>query len=229
MNVEIVARPSYSMAYLRLAHNESAVCEAGSMVALSSGMEAHAELTGGLAASILRRYLVNEPLFFARYQAHIENAWVAVSPRFPGDVHAIELHDGEELHVEAGALLAHSQGINSGVRFAGTQSILMREGAIVVGLSGEGTAVLGVYGAFQQFRLGEGEQLIVDTGHLVAWSPTLSFKVGPLTGPLSAQFTGEGMVAELTGPGQVLISTRSPQSFRGWLSSPTSPQNSGRS
>lgn len=228
MEVDIVARPSYSMAYLRCAADESVLCEAGSMAAMSAGIEARAELAGGLAAAVLRRYLVSEPLIFARYTARIENAWVAVAPRYPGDIHAVELAAGEELHVEAGALIAHSGGIESGVRFAGLKSVLMREGALVLGVSGAGTVVLGAYGAFQQFVLADGEQLLVDTGHLVAWSPTLSFRVGPLTGPLSAQMTGEGLVAAITGPGRVLMSTRSPQSLRGWLQPGPAPQNSGQ-
>jgi len=228
VDVEIVAQPSYSMAYLRLGADESAVVEAGAMAAMSAGMEARGELSGGLAASILRRYLVSEPLFFARYTAHIHNAWVAVAPRYPGDIHTVKLQPGEELHVEAGSLLAHSDGVESGVRFAGLKSVLVREGALVLGLYGEGTAVLGSYGAFQQFVLGDGEQILVDTGHLVAWSPTLKFRVGPLMGPLSSLFTGEGLVAEITGPGRVLMSTRSPQSLRGWLFPGVQPQNTGK-
>jgi uncharacterized protein (AIM24 family) len=72
----------------------------------------------------------------------------------------------------------------------------------------------------QSIDLNIGDQVVVDTAHLVAWSDSLDLKVGALTGIVSSQFTAEGLVGRFTAtkqPGRVVIQTRAEQALRGWL------------
>jgi len=57
----------------------------------------------------------------------------------------------------------------------------------------------------------------VDTGHLVAFTEGMGFKVRAVGGLKSTLFSGEGLVVDLTGPGKVLIQTRSEDAFLAWL------------
>ncbi|NLF01801.1 MAG: TIGR00266 family protein, partial [Anaerolineales bacterium] len=66
-------------------------------------------------------------------------------------------------------------------------------------------------------NLTPGETRTVDTGHLVAFSQAIGFRVRRVGGLKSTVFSGEGLVVDLTGPGRVLIQTRSTDAFLAWL------------
>lgn len=57
----------------------------------------------------------------------------------------------------------------------------------------------------------------IDTGHLVAFSEGMGFKVRSIGGVKSTLFSGEGLVVDMTGPGRVLMQTRSSDAFLAWL------------
>jgi uncharacterized protein (AIM24 family) len=78
--------------------------------------------------------------------------------------------------------------------------------------------------------LAAGEKHVVDTGHLVAFSADLGFQVRRVGGLKSTLFSGEGLVVDLTGPGRVLMQTRSTDAFLSWLipKLPRSSDGSGK-
>lgn len=217
MRVSLNGQPSYTLAYCYLDQGESISCESGSMVVMSAGISVQAALEGGVVRSALRRTLGSESLVMARYTASAHGAWVAIAPRYPGDIAAVDVTHGQELIVQTSSLLAHSQGVVVDVRFAGAQAVLMREGVSVLKVSGVGVVLFSAYGALQSFTLQDGERIIVDTGHLVAWTSSCGLRVGPLSGVVSSALTGEGLVAEITGPGRVWIQSRAEQGIRAWL------------
>lgn len=65
-------------------------------------------------------------------------------------------------------------------------------------------------------QLGQGEQHIVDNGHLVAWNCEYTIERAG-SGGLSSIKTGEGFVCRFTGPGTVYIQTRNLDDFAGWV------------
>jgi len=54
---------------------------------------------------------------------------------------------------------------------------------------------------------------IVDTGHIVAFEPTLDFKLRRVGSWFSTFFSGEGFVCEFTGHGKLWVQTRNPSEF----------------
>lgn len=226
VQVEITSRPAYAMAYVHLAAGESVFAEPGAMVALSAGIEVGVRTSGGVARSVLRRTLAQESLFMACYTARIHGAWVAFAPKYPGDVTEVAV-DGNPLNVQSGALIAHGEGVTTDARLGNLQSLVLQEGGTVLRSSGTGSLIIGSYGGIERFDLGPGESIVVDTGHLVAWTASMGFRVGPLSGIVSSTFTGEGLVGELTGPGTVYVQTRAEQQLRSWLF-PNRGQNTGR-
>lgn len=83
--------------------------------------------------------------------------------------------------------------------------------------SGTGTLILSSYGAIHELSLSAGETYTVDTGHLVAFSEKMGFKVRAIGGLKTTVLGGEGLVVDLTGPGRVLLQTRSEGAFLNWL------------
>jgi uncharacterized protein (TIGR00266 family) len=227
MEVEVTSRPAYAMAYVKLRVGESVYAEPGSMVALSAGMEVSVATSGGVTRSVLRKAFAQESFFMARYTALLHGAWVALGPRFPGDIVQIPLDGIDNYNIESGALLAHSQDVTTSARVGNVPAMALREGGTVLRTSGVGSLLVSSYGGIERFDLGPQESIIVDTGHLVAWVASMGLRVGPLSGIVSSQFTGEGLVGELQGPGVVYVQTRAEQQLHSWLM-PNRAQNTGR-
>jgi uncharacterized protein (AIM24 family) len=78
------------------------------------------------------------------------------------------------------------------------------EGLFVHRVSGTGIIFVSSLGAIVQRQLRQGEQWIVDNGHLVAWNcPYAIERSGG--GLMSGMHAGEGLVCRFTGPGTVFI------------------------
>ncbi len=59
-------------------------------------------------------------------------------------------------------------------------------------------------------------EYIVDTGHIVAFDPTLTFKIERVGGLKSLFLSGEGLVCRFSGQGRLYIQTRNQNSFTAW-------------
>jgi uncharacterized protein (AIM24 family) len=76
---------------------------------------------------------------------------------------------------------------------------------------------LSSFGAIHEVVLAAGQKYVVDTGHFVAFDESVGFDVRRIGGLRSTLFSGEGLVVDITGPGRILVQTRSQDSFLGWL------------
>lgn len=227
MRVERKCEPSYTIAYVILDYEESVLAVAGAVALMSDGIKATLATPGGLARSYIRRHFGEESFFMGRYTAEVHEAWVALAPKFPGDVRDIHLRRDDPLLLEAGTLLGHSEAIDVDVRWAGLHNIALHEGATILCAKGEGDLLLSAYGGVEHFELGPGQSVVVDTGHLVAWSASCGFAVGPLGGVIGSQLNGEGLVGRISGPGDLWVQSRAEQDFRDWIL-PQREQNDGR-
>lgn len=80
--------------------------------------------------------------------------------------------------------------------------------------SGQGEMLVSSYGAIHELVFGPAEKY---TGHLVAFSEGIGFRVRTIGGVKSTMFSGEGLVVDLTGPGRALLQSRSTDQFLAWL------------
>jgi uncharacterized protein (TIGR00266 family) len=218
MKVDVRHSPAYAVAYCYLAADESVRAESGAMAAMSGGIAVKADAgPGGIAKGIMRKTLGHESFFMTRFTAQVHGAWVAVASKFPGDIKTVQIDADRGMVCESGSLLAMSDGLSEDIKFAGVSNILMREGATMLHVHGTGTALLATYGGIEEFALEDGQTLIFDTGHVVAYSQGMSVRVGPLSGLVTAKLSGEGLVAEITGPGRVFVQTRALVDLAHWL------------
>ncbi|MCK5518990.1 MAG: AIM24 family protein, partial [Alphaproteobacteria bacterium] len=99
-----------------------------------------------------------------------------------------------------------------------TKGILSGEGFFILKLSGTGTAFLHTYGSIYTIDIPAGEQILIDNGHLVAWSSDMKYSITKGAASwVSSVTSGEGLACRFTGPGRVLIQTRNPSGFGSWL------------
>jgi uncharacterized protein (TIGR00266 family) len=216
MNIEILYRPSYSMGVVQLAGNEKVRVEGGSMVGMSQGMILETSATGGLIKSLGRSVFGGESFFQNTYQAPPNGGIVYVAPPLPGDLFVMDLAS-ESLLVQSGSFVASEIDLQLDTRWSGAKTFFASEGLIMLRATGSGKLLLSSYGAIHEANLDANQSITVDTGHLVAFSDRIGFKVRAVGGLKSTLFSGEGLVVDLTGPGKMLLQTRSQDSFLSWL------------
>lgn len=216
MQTEIKYRPAYALAIVNLQPNESIRVESGAMVSMSADVQIETKAEGGLLKSLGRSLLGGESFFQNKYRAGRQGGEITLAPSLPGDIFCIEM-TGETLMLQSGAYLASSETVSLDTKWSGAKTFFASEGAIMLRAQGQGTLIFSSYGAIHERNLAAGEKYRVDTGHLVAFSDGMKFDVRRVGGLKSTIFSGEGLVVELTGPGRLLIQTRSEESFLNWL------------
>lgn len=216
MQVELKYRPSYSLGIVALDPGEMLQVEGGSMVSMSSDVAIQTQARGGLLKSLGRALLGGESFFQNTYQAGPNGGEVTVAPALPGDLFLVEMQ-GESMLVQSGSYVASSEAVSVDTQWGGAKTFFASEGLIMLRISGNGKAILSSYGAIHEMNLAAGERYTIDTGHLVAFSEKMGFNVRSVGGLKSTLFSGEGLVVDMTGPGRVLLQTRSTDAFLAWL------------
>lgn len=216
MKVDVRYRPAYALAMVTLGAGEDIQVESGAMVGMSADMKMETGASGGFLKSLGRKMFGGESFFMNTYTGVTDGDSVALAPPLPGDISVIEMH-GETLMVQSGSYLASSDGIEVETKWSGAKAFFGSEGLIMLRISGTGTLIVSSYGAIHAMELTAGQQYVVDTGHLVTFEEHLKFDVKKVAGWKSTLFSGEGLVVELTGPGQLTLQSRSQDSFLSWL------------
>jgi uncharacterized protein (TIGR00266 family) len=216
MDVTMRHGPSFAVARCTLAGQESMRAESGAMAATSAGVAIEAKIHGGLMKGLKRSVLGGESLFMTTLTAPSEGGWVDVAARLPGDL--IVLPVGEALNLTRGSYLASSHEVDVDTKWGGFRSVFGGEGGFLLHASGGGTVIVSCYGALDTLQLAAGESVVVDSGHLVAFDPSVSFTTRKAsTGLMSTLKSGEGFVMEFTGPGTIHTQTRNPDALITWL------------
>ena len=85
------------------------------------------------------------------------------------------------------------------------------EGFFSLVSDGEGVLFVHSCGGLHRITLKEGEEYIVDSGHLVIWDTSLKYSTKLAGGGIiKSMFSGEGFVASFVGPGDLWIQSRKP-------------------
>ena len=213
METEIRHRPAFANVLVTLNAGDRIIAESDAMASMSSSVTLRPRWNGGFLRAVVRRVFGGESLFVNEFSASTRGELVLTQP-MPGDIECIELK-GQSLYLQAGAFLACDPSITLGVGYAGIRSFLAREGLFRLKVSGQGRVWFGGYGGIFAKNI-EGEY-IVDTGHLVAYEPTVALRLGMAGTIFSSLFGGEGLVMRMHGPGRIYLQTRSLSTLAGWV------------
>lgn len=216
VDYEILYRPSYSLAEVKLKTEQSITVEGGAMVYMSPNLVMATEAKGGIFGSLKRSVLGGESFFMNTYTARGGSGVIGLAPPLSGDVIYREL-DAETLFVTSGCYIASDPEMLIDTKFGGAKTFFAREGLFLLKLEGTGYMFMSSYGALHEVELQSGEQFVIDTGHIVAFDQNVSWGVKRIGGLKSTLFSGEGLVAEFEGPGKVYAQTRSEDAFLSWL------------
>jgi uncharacterized protein (TIGR00266 family) len=215
MKAELRFKPSFTTLFVELGPGDSIVAESDAMASMSTGTVMRTRFNGGFFRAILRKLFGDESLFVNEFSAppgRGSGELVLTQPT-PGDMEAIELK-GETIYLQPGAFVACTPGVSLKLGWAGFASWFGGEGLFRLKMSGTGTVWMGGYGGvFTRDVQGE---YVVDTGHLLAYEPGLSLKVGLAGGIFSSFFGGEGFVSRVRGHGKIYMQSRSLDGLAAW-------------
>lgn len=220
---------SFALAVVHLQAEQAIHAEAGAMVSMSANVELHSEMKGGVFGA-LKRAVGGESAFVSIFTARGAAGEVTLAPGAPGDVAGIEMQN-QTFMVQSSSYLAGDSTLQVDTKFGGAKSFFGGEGLFVLHVSGTGLLLVSSFGSIHRKTLRPGEQYVVDTGHLVAWEGHMQYNLrkAAKSGFFRSFLSGEGMVAEFTGPGEILIQTRNLAAFAGLLKPFFPSQGSGGS
>jgi len=223
---EVLYQPSFSLALVHLQPEQAIQAEAGAMVSMSANVELQSQMKGGLFGA-LKRAVGGESAFISTFTARGGPGEVTFAPGAPGDIAAIELNN-QLFFVQSSSYLAGDAGLVIDTRWGGAKSFFGGEGLFVLQVHGTGLLLLSSFGAIHRKRLAHGERYIVDTGHLVAWEGSTQYTLRKAAaGFFRSLVSGEGIVAEFMGPGEILIQPRNLAALAGLLKPFFPTQSSG--
>jgi uncharacterized protein (TIGR00266 family) len=215
MQYKIMYQPSYSLLEVQLDPSESVVAESDAMVSMAPNVKMDTGAKGGLFGA-LKRSIGGESMFQNTFTAQDGPGTVTFAPTMVGDIAAREMR-GESLFVQSGSFLASSPSIELDTKWGGARTFFSREGLFVLKATGMGMLFMSSYGAIHTVTLAPGEQLVMDTGHMVAFDATMGYHVRTIGGVKQTLFSGEGLVVDLTGPGTIYMQTRNFGAFVNYL------------
>lgn len=213
---QVLHQPSFSLAVLQLQAEQSIQAEAGAMVSMSANVELQAQMKGGLFGAI-KRAAGGESAFLSTFTARGGPGELTLAPGAPGDIAAIDL-SGQPFFVQSSSYLAGDASLQIDTKWGGAKTFFSGEGLFVLLVQGQGLLLVSSFGAIYRKQLRQGERYVVDTGHLVAWEGSMQYTLRKAaSGFFRSLMSGEGIVAEFSGPGELLIQTRNLAALAGLL------------
>jgi len=198
---------------------EAAVGEAGSMMFMDAGIQMDTVFgdgsasQGGLFGKLLgagKRLVTGESLFTTVYTNQGQGKKrIAFAAPYPGKIMPMDLRAlGGTLISQKDAFLCAARGVSLGIYFQQKLSVgfFGGEGFIMQKLDGDGLAFVHAGGTVVKRELQAGQTLMIDTGCIVALTPSVNFEIQYVGKIKTALFGGEGLFfAKVTGPGTVWL------------------------
>ncbi len=191
----------------QLQDSESMITEKGSMVWMTPNMEM--ETIGGGIGKMFSKAISGESMFQNIYTAR-GAGMITFGSSFPGRIVPIQISPGHEMILQKSAFLASERSVELSIHFnkkAGA-GFFGGEGFIMQRLSGSGMAFAEIDGELVEYTLAPGQQLLIDTGNVAGFEPSVSIDIQQVKGIKNKLLGGEGFFNTLlTGPGKIWLQT----------------------
>ncbi len=216
MKHEILYSPDNTVIKFVMNKGEAVRAEADAMVSMSNGMEfttsfGAGKKGGGILKNLMRGFLAGESFFTNLFTATADNQEVILAPNLEGDIELVELK-GVPLIIQAGSYLACHPEVVLNTKWQGMKSFFSGESMFFLEATGSGFVAINAFGGVQEVPVNGA--YIVDTGHIVAFTSGLNYKIVKAgSGWISSFLSGEGLLCEFNGTGTVYIQSRNPTEF----------------
>lgn len=193
----------------KLKKGESIITENGGMSWMDDSLEMKTTTNGGIMKGIGRAF-AGESIFMNVYTAQQDDAEIAFSSSFPGQILEFDLKEGETIIAQKRAFLCSEKTVDIKIQFRKKlgAGFFGGEGFIMQKITGPGKVYLEIDGNVIKRELKEGEKLKVDNGYVAAMTQDVKLDIETVKGVKNILFGGEGLfVTTLKGPGTVYLQT----------------------
>ncbi len=209
------------IARVHLQPGQEIYAEAGKMIYKSSNVDWTTRMTGQSIGDkilgALKRKMMGASLYFTYFQCAAVPGEIGFAGHYPGKIQVFDLAPGQVIMVQRDGFLFAQSTVTidiAMVRRLGA-GLLGGEGFILQKLVGPGLVFIHAGGDHVDYSLAPGETLQVQTGHLVAFEPTVNYDIQMVGNIRTAIFGGEGLfLTTLTGPGRVILQSMTLERLR---------------
>jgi uncharacterized protein (TIGR00266 family) len=204
-------KPDFGLLNVTIPAGRTLKVEASAMAGMDTNISMKTKFKGGLG-----RFLTGESLFINEFTAEGGSGQISIAPGSPGDLDHVYLSN-ETIYLQNTAYLASDPAVTLETKWQGlTKGFFSGESFFLIKCSGVGDLWFNTYGAMIEMT-GVDSDLVVDTGHIVAFTEGLTYSVSKVGGYKSLFFSGEGFVCRFSGTGRVWIQTRKVPALAQWL------------
>ena len=198
---------AFPVVVCELTDGEQMITEKGSMVWMTPNMVM--ETTGGGIGKMFSKAFSGESMFQNIYTAR-GAGMITFGSSFPGKILPLQIAPGREMIVQKNAFLASEAGVELSIHFNKKlgAGFFGGEGFIMQRLSGAGMAFIEIDGELVEYDLAPGQKMVIDTGNVAGFEPTVSIEIQQVPGLKNKLLGGEGLFnTTLTGPGKIWLQT----------------------
>lgn len=210
--IEIGYRPAHSLAKVSLQPNEQIIAESGAMVGMSTNVHMETQSRGGLMGGV-KRMFGGESFFRNTFTAQNGPGEVLLAHALCGDMVTLEMTPSGYF-IQNSAYIASTPDVQIETKTGGFKGFFSGAGVFILEAKSQhpGQVLLGAFGGIQELQCQD--NLVIDTGHLVAWDATLQYSVGKSgSGWIASYLSGEGLVCHFSGQGRIWIQSRNPGEY----------------
>lgn len=208
---------AFGSALVKLDVGESFVSESGAMFRASVNVEIEVSTKsrgkGGILSG-LKRLLGGESFFYSTYTLRDgQPGEVGLAPTLQGEVAEIVLAGGSSVVCAGGSYLASDTDLQLELAYQGLgRGLLGGESLFFIQVSGHGSLLVNAYGRITALDIED--ELVVDSGHLVAFEETLEYQLTKTNaGWIKSFVSGEGLVMHFRGRGRIWVQSHNPKEF----------------
>lgn len=206
----IDCKPDFSLLNVEIPAGKKLKVEASAMATMDTNIKMKTKFKGGLS-----RFLTGESIFINEFSAEGKEGEIKIAPGPAGDMDHVYLNNNT-IYLQNSAFVASGMDVKIETKWQGLmKGFFSGESLFLIRCSGIGDLWFNTYGAIIELDV-KGDY-VVDTGHIVAFTEGLDYKITKVGGYKSLFFSGEGLVCRFSGEGKVWIQTRQVPAFSSWV------------
>lgn len=224
MRYQLIGDTDNPLVEISLGNGERVKLENGAMVymqdvSLEGALNSKSKGVGGFLGAIGRSIASGESMFITTAQGTASDSRVGIAPATPGCIRKLEVGQ-RQFRLNTGAFLACDDTVE--YRMVAQKSIGKAlfggtGGFFIMETIGEGDLLVSAFGDMLELHVSADRPLTIDNQHVVAWDTSLDYSIRAASGTFGFM-SGEGLVNEFRGDGDVLVQTRNIASLAGVLS-----------
>lgn len=207
---KIEGKPDYGYMTVQIPSGKTLKVEASSMATMDTNISMKTKFKGGFS-----RIFQGESIFINEFTAENGSGEIGIAAGAPGDLEHVYLQD-ESIFLQSSSFVSSDMNIQVETKFQGlVKGFFSGESLFLIKCSGKGDLWFNSYGGI--IAIDVEDDYVVDTGHIVAFTEGLDYKVSSVGGFKSLFFSGEGLVCRFSGKGKVWVQTRKVKPLALWV------------